>query len=226
MSIRWRRWSVSDVGNRRAVNEDALVTRDIDGLWAVIDGLGGPEAGTVASAALAYALEQLALVSPLADSVEQLEDIVLAVHQQLVDYAQQLGGHRLMGATTALIRMTRRWSLVLWVGDVRCYRWRRGRLQALTEDHVGLLGEDLTRLIGAGTLWPDIRLFRAQPGDRYLLCSDGLHGELSEDRLAYWMGQDPAMAERELLAEALAAGGRDNISLILLDVSGVSDGER
>lgn len=60
-------------------------------------------------------------------------------------------------------------------------------------------------------------------GDRYLLCSDGLHNEISDERLAWWLAREPELAQRELVAEALAAGGRDNLSLIILDVDCDSD---
>ena len=65
---------------------------------------------------------------------------------------------------------------------------------------------------------PDFAVLRVQTGDRYLLTSDGLHNELSDARLGYWLAQEPELAQRELVAEALAAGGRDNLSFIILEV--------
>ena len=65
---------------------------------------------------------------------------------------------------------------------------------------------------------PDFAVLRVQTGDRYLLASDGLHNELSDARLGYWLAQEPELAQRELVAEALAAGGRDNLSFIILEV--------
>ena len=128
-------------------------------------------------------------------------------------------------------------SLLAWVGDVRLYRWRDGRLDLLSEDHIGEMrygeargGEapagqdDLTRLVGADEPLPDMALLRVRHGDRYLLCSDGLHAEIGERRLAHWLARDPLQAQRELVAEALAAGGRDNLSFILLEVE-VSAGD-
>lgn len=221
--INWQRWSITDVGNRRAENEDALVLRDADGLWAVIDGMGGPDAGRVASAAMAYALEHLQLHESLADAVDQLEDVILAVHGQLLDFAREQQPARLLGCTLGVLRLTQAWSCLAWVGDVRLYRWRAGKLSQLGRDHVGLLGEDLTRFVGAEPMLPDFALFKPQPGDRYLLCSDGLHGELSDTRLAHWLASPPEEAQRELLAEALAAGGRDNLSFVLLDIDGAPD---
>ena len=73
MMTSWQRWSATDIGNRRAQNEDALVCLDYEGLWAVIDGMGGINAGNVASAALAHAIEHLELKSSLADAVDQIE---------------------------------------------------------------------------------------------------------------------------------------------------------
>lgn len=212
----WQSWSATDVGNRRAHNEDALVVRDDAGLWAVIDGLGGADAGNVASAALAHALSHLRLAEQLPDAVDELEDVLLAVHEQLVGWSAAQTPARLLGCTVAVLRLTPTWGLLLWVGDVRLYRWRQGELSCLSEDHVGAPQRELTRLVGSGDMLPDLRILVPQPGDRYLLCSDGLHGEIDESRLAWWLDREPAIAQRELVAEALAAGGRDNLSLVLV----------
>lgn len=214
----WQRWSASDIGNRRALNEDALVLRDEDGFWAVIDGLGGADAGNLASAALQHALEHLELASALPQAVDQIEDILLAVHEQLKAYSAQQQPVRLLGCTCALLRLTERWSLLTWVGDVRAYLWRDGVLSQLTVDHVQGQPPELTRLVGADQMLPDFAVLAAQPGDRYLLCSDGLHAELGDERLAWWLARDPFKAQRELVAEALAAGGHDNLSLIIIEV--------
>ncbi|MES2719786.1 MAG: protein phosphatase 2C domain-containing protein [Pseudomonadota bacterium] len=222
MMTSWQRWSATDIGNRRAQNEDALVCRDYEGLWAVIDGMGGINAGNVASAALAHAIEHMELKSSLADAVDQIEDLVLAVHDQLYEFSQQDSPRRTLGCTLGLMRLTQTWGLLAWVGDVRIYRWREQGLTRLTQDHLGP-EQELTRLIGDGELLPDFAIVRVQAGDRYLLCSDGLHNEISDARLAYWLAHEPEIAQRELVAEALAAGGRDNLSFVILDVD--SDGE-
>jgi len=221
MAINWTRYSATDVGNRRSHNEDALVLRDDEGIWAVIDGLGGADAGNVASAAVAHALTHMAVPERLADCAEQWEDILFAVHDQLRDFASQLQPARMLGCTLAILRITEAWSLLLWVGDVRVYRWRQNTLTCLTEDHVEISAgsqNELTRLIGADVMLPDMAVLSVLPGDRYLLCSDGLHNELDDRRLAHWMARDLNLAQRELVAEALAAGGRDNLSLVLLDI--------
>ena len=217
MMTSWQRWSATDIGNRRAQNEDALVCQDYEGLWAVIDGMGGINAGNVASAALAHAIEHLELKKSLADAVDQIEDLVLAVHDQLHEFAQQETPRRTLGCTLGLMRLTQTWGLLAWVGDVRIYRWREQELTRLTQDHLGP-EQELTRLIGDGELLPDFAIVRVQAGDRYLLCSDGLHNEIPDARLAWWLAQEPELAQRELVAEALAAGGRDNLSFIILDI--------
>lgn len=214
----WQSWSATDVGTRRAYNEDALVVREDDGLWAVIDGLGGADAGNVASAAMVHALTHPRLAETLPDAVDQLEDVLLAVHEQLQSWSASQTPARLLGCTAAVLRLTPTWGLLFWVGDVRLYRWRQGELTCLSEDHVSQPQRELTRLIGSGELLPDMQVLVPCPGDRYLLCSDGLHGEVSEARLAWWLARDPATAQRELVAEALAAGGHDNLSLVLVTV--------
>jgi len=186
--------------------------------------MGGINAGNVASAALAHAIEHMELKSSLADAVDQIEDLVLAVHDQLHEFAQQETPRRTLGCTLGLMRLTQTWGLLAWVGDVRIYRWRDHALTRLTQDHLGP-EQELTRLIGDGELLPDFAVVRVRTGDRYLLCSDGLHNELSDTRLAFWLAHEPELAQRELVAETLAAGGRDNLSFIILDVDSDSDAQ-
>ena len=120
-------------------------------------------------------------------------------------------------------RITARWAFVAWVGDIRLYRFRQGVLDLLTEDHVQGDPPELTRLIGTQEMLPDVALLDVHPGDRYLLCSDGVYNELESRRIAHWMSREPAVAQREIIAEALANGGRDNLSLILLDIEQYDD---
>ncbi len=222
MSLRWQQWAVTDIGTRRAQNEDAIVLRDDVQLWAVIDGLGGQDTGTVASAALAHALAHLSLSTQLADACDQLDDVLLAVHEQIHAFSQAQVPSRLVGATVGVLRATATWSLFVWVGDVRLYRLRDGQFTLLSQDHLDDNG-NLTRLIGTDEPLPDALVLRAQAGDRYLLCSDGLHAQVPENRLQHWLARDPVLALRELVAEALVAGGHDNASMVLLEVSNGED---
>jgi len=222
MSLRWQQWAVTDIGTRRAQNEDAIVLRDDVQLWAVIDGLGGQDTGTVASAALAHALAHLSLSPQLADACDQLDDVLLAVHEQIHAFSQAQEPTRLVGATVGVLRATATWSLFIWVGDVRLYRLRDGQFSLLSQDHIDESG-NLTRLIGTDEPLPDAVVLRAQAGDRYLLCSDGLHAQVPENRLRHWLARDLVTAVRELVAEALVAGGHDNASMVLLEVSNGDD---
>lgn len=218
MSLHWQQWAATDIGTRRSQNEDALVLRDDAQLWAVIDGLGGQDAGTVASAALAHALANLRLEAGLADACDQLDDVLLAVHEQIHAFSQAQQPSRLVGATVGVLRASPTWALFVWVGDVRLYRLREGQLVQLSEDHLDARG-DLTRLIGTDEPLPDALVLRAQPGDRYVICSDGVHAQVDHARLQHWLARDPVVALREIIAEALVAGGRDNASLIIVEVS-------
>lgn len=222
MTLHWQQWAVTDIGTRRSHNEDAIVLRDDVRLWAVIDGLGGQEAGTVASAALAHALANLRLAEPLADACDQLDDVLLAVHEQIHAFSQAQQPPRLVGATVGVLRASPTWALFVWVGDVRLYRLRHGQLTQLSADHLDSQG-DLTRLIGTDEPLPDAMVLRAQAGDRYLICSDGVHAQVSAPRLQHWLAREPALALREIIAEALVAGGRDNASMVLLEVSDGDD---
>jgi protein phosphatase len=128
------------------------------------------------------------------------------------------------------------------LGDSRAYLLRRGRLRRLTQDHTVaavLLRLDeitpeeagehpgthrLTRYVGMeGEALPDIQTLRLEAGDRLLLCSDGLTGMVSDRRIAHLLRQQPTPEDacQALIAAANAAGGRDNISAIVIDVDAV-----
>lgn len=219
MGWQWQSWSASDIGNGRAENEDAIVLRDDVRLWSVIDGNGHgqPELGKLASAALAHTLLHLSCPESLSDSVDALEDVLLAVNGQLLDYSHR---HEqvAVSATVGSFHSQGEWALFQWLGNVRLYRWRAGSLERLSDDHVDADGV-ISRCIGGAEPWPDVQLLAPQDHDRYLLCSDGLHRALSEKRLAYGMALEPARAIRELMAAALAAGASDNLSAVLLQVT-------
>lgn len=217
MAWRWKSWSLSDVGGR-AENEDAIVVRDHDGLWSVIDGNGhgAADLGKLASAALAHALLHLQFPESLSDSVDALEDTILAVNAQLLEFMSQQPDLT-VSATIGTLHSQREWALFQWLGAVRLYRWRAGELTLLSRDHLDDDGV-LSRSVGGAEPWPDLLLVAPQANDRYLLCSDGLHTVLSERRLAHGLQREPQRAIRELVAEALAAGASDNVSVVLVEV--------
>ncbi|MGH3154148.1 MAG: PP2C family protein-serine/threonine phosphatase [Streptosporangiaceae bacterium] len=238
--IRFCHGADSAIGQVRLVNEDSYLA--LPPLYAVADGMGGHQAGDLASALAVGALAARARVSPL--SVEAVLAALDEANQAII----RNGEADSMGTTiTGLASLETAGGshlMVFNVGDSRVYRMAGGRLDQVTVDHsevqelvlAGTLTRDqarthprrniVTRALGsASALCPDHWLLPAIAGDRYLLCSDGLFNELPDDQiLALLSVGDPQQAAATLVAAADAAGGHDNITVVVVDID-VDDDE-
>jgi len=233
---------LTDTGRQRAANEDSYFARSP--LFAVADGMGGAQAGEVASAIAVSVLD-----GGLPDgrgSVEQrlagaVQDANAQIHERSRSEPELSG----MGTTFTGLYLGEDDITVAHVGDSRAYRWRDGELTPLTEDH-SLVGEFIrqgkltpeeaeehpqrsiiTRALGPeAEVQVDTHTWHAQGGDWYLLCSDGLTSMIPEARVAELLAgaATPAAATRALVDAANAAGGRDNITVIVFRVEEVSAG--
>ena len=236
MTLSVRYATRSDVGLIRQGNEDALYAGPR--LLAVADGMGGHAAGEVASSVVISTIATLDEDTPSRDLVDVLRAAVADANDQLrqmVSADSELEG---MGTTlTAMLWSGRRLALA-HVGDSRAYLLRDGTLRLLTKDHTlvqslvdegRLAAEDvsshpqrsmLTRALdGRDGVEPDVSVREAQPGDRYLLCTDGLSGVVSEETMATTLREpDPQVAVDALVDLALRGGGPDNITCIVADV--------
>lgn len=224
-------------GAVRKRNEDSLVHRPDIGLWAVADGAGGHGAGDVASQAVAAALEAIPPGLSPAELLAQVRLRLTATHQALQHQAAEAGGNRVI-ATTVVALMARHGHFAcLWAGDSRAYLLREGVLQRVTRDHSlvqemvdqGTLSEEeaeqhpqanvILRAVGAsGELVLDKVSGRLAPGDRLMLCSDGLFKALPEAEIHAMLQDDAAAAQ--LVEAAVARGARDNVSAVMLRVVG------
>lgn len=235
--IEWHSGARTDVGAVRQINEDALVTRPEIGLWAVADGMGGHEVGDVASRMIVDSLsQQLNSANGLADFVEQVEQAVLDVNQQIMDYADLMFDSATMGSTLVALLICGRVGVCLWAGDSRLYRMRNHQLTQLSRDHShvqeliemgAIQPEDavhhpnaniITRAVGVEEdAFVDINVFNTQIGDTFLLCSDGLYNTVSDEEIARVLTQRDAqqMAE-ELVEMSLARGAPDNVSVVVV----------
>ncbi len=213
-------------------------------LLAVCDGMGGSEGGEVASALATTALGRGLLAGPLPASEPELAAHLVATvegaHELVRDTAWR---RRLPGmgttATAVLIRGDR--ALVGQVGDSRAYLWREGRLAQLTRDQslaqqmieLGQLrpedrrtfeyGNIILQALGSSSsLDVDLTATSLRRGDLLLVCSDGLWGEIDDDRIAALLARDadPAALCRALVAAAIEAGGSDNVSCIVCRLDG------
>lgn len=241
--ITWTSATATDVGKKRKINEDALLARPEIGLWVVADGMGGHAAGDVASNAIIHPLQNIDQDESLADFVEHVEDIYLSVNQQLCDYAQNQLGGRTVGSTVVSLVLSQHTGVCLWAGDSRLYRLRNGQLLRLSRDHSAVQdmvesgaitqaeadshpkSNVITRAVGGGdVLFVDSAVFAPEPGDTYLLCSDGLYNEVADDSIRRKLALPEVEAAQKLLEEALHNGGRDNVSIIVIKVSEVACG--
>jgi PPM family protein phosphatase len=227
----------SHIGLQREDNEDAAYAGER--LLAVADGMGGHAAGEVASAAVIDALKPLDTQVPAGELLNALDHAVRQANRTLAAMAEadpQLSG---MGTTlTALLWSGSQLGLV-HVGDSRAYLVRDGQVFQITTDHtvVQTLLDDgkitaaeiashpqrnliLRALSSTGRCEPDLQLRAARPGDRYLLCSDGLHdaADVASISGVLLTVADPDQAARDLIALAIDGGGPDNVTCIVADV--------
>lgn len=225
----------------RETNEDSAWAAD--GLFVVADGMGGHEAGEVASRLAVEVVSGLAGTTPTMDDVTR---VVREAHRQVRELPVE--GDRRPGTTLTGVVVTEHagepcW-LVLNVGDSRTYRMAGGMLEQLTRDHSevaelveqGLVAvEDagrhprrhvVTRVLGGGAtrVVPELRMFPVSRGDRMLVCSDGLTDTLPDARVQAVLRAErhPRAAAERLVREALGAGAQDNVTVVVVDAVAVT----
>jgi len=230
----------TDRGQHRQANDDSLLVLPDHCLFAVADGMGGYAGGSVASAlavdAIKQAFEQDAFVTALRSKVPiprrggELASSIMQAHQAVFRAARATPMHSQMGTTLVAARFSPNKQRVYIgnVGDSRCYRFRRGSLRQLTTDQtmstVGLVGphaDDLLQAVGVTQdLSIDLIVDKPQAGDVYLLCSDGLSKMLSDHQIQQALAsqRDLEAAMYSLIEQANDAGGRDNVTVILVKV--------
>jgi serine/threonine protein phosphatase PrpC len=234
----WRSASVTSQGNVRTHNEDAVLDLPAAGLWAVADGMGGHNAGDVASRMIVEALCGVTRRERPSELLDDVEDRLCAVNERL--YRGSLsGGGGMCGSTVAVLLAFGGYCLSVWAGDSRIYRSRGSEFACITRDHSevqAMLDEGvldaaaaekhnaqnvITRAIGgAQDLFLDLELRELRHKDRYLLCSDGLYKELADEQLAaHLAANDPEGACRALLKQALGGVCNDNVSVVTVQFS-------
>jgi len=235
--------AATDVGLVRANNEDAFLTAPP--LFAVADGMGGHRAGEVASAGAIRTLQK--------EAGHDTDSLVAAVQSaNRVVHAEAAANPDLtgMGTTITAMMTTQDSAQIVHVGDSRAYLLREGRLRRLTQDHTvvdrlareGKIPADevdrhpqrsvLERALGVGPeVDVDVQLLDVRPGDRLLLCTDGLTSMLDDDEIREILltESDPQTAAQALIDAALAAGGKDNVTAVIVDfprLDGAADSAR
>lgn len=238
--MRIRIWGATDPGRQRERNEDAVAWDEDHGFAILADGVGGQNAGDVASRIVVAVLEHQLREATDGDAERTLAFAVEEANRRVHGQANANVAQKGMGSTVVAVLFQRDALTVAHVGDSRLYRFRDGNLEQLTRDHslvqelmtAGVLnaqqaessslGNIITRALGSS---PEVQVDVARhpllPGDRVLLCSDGLsdlaqNAEISE---VLARGAEPEAAALDLVALANARGGSDNISVIIADVS-------
>ncbi len=226
---------VSYTGYKREVNQDRYLVRNLpDGLLvAVADGMGGVKGGETAAQMVIEALDNARLeVYP---NQEDLSDLLLRAHGRIQEQAELATDLEGMGTTATVAAL--HGGAVYWshVGDSRLYLLRDGHLSRISTDHTfvqdliddGTLSLEeasrhplrnmLDQCVGCSTPTPEKGIFPLLAGDKLLLCTDGLTRHVSEEHIKLSLAEDPQEAAEELAGKALSAGGKDNVTVLVLN---------
>lgn len=240
----------TDIGQIRSGNEDSFAVRSDLGLFMVADGMGGAAAGEVASRMLVEEVEAAvddgATTWPMDTGVAAPESgarrLLSGIHranQRINTLAARRARMRGMGTTFVGLLLLKRSAMIAHVGDSRVYRLRDGVLEPLTHDHSlvndlvlrGFLSPEdartsprrhvIMRAVGVQpTVQVDTKIIDVKPGDVFLLCSDGLHGEIEDEEIRKILVEhpEPQRAVARLIESANERGGADNITALVVKV--------
>lgn len=235
MTTRYLSAGRTDTGKIRRHNEDAILVREDVGLWVVADGLGGHSAGDFASSLIVERLGVLPRTGSVFDFIEAIEDALIQVNADLLRTAVERGVD-IIGSTVVVLVHDKDFMLCGWVGDSRAYCFEEGRLRQITADHVHGVKDDvtqfgqgpaqpqpgagvLTRAIGAeDQLFVDWVVAGNRPDMQFVLCSDGINKEMSDDEidLACRRNQPPQDLLDSLFDTSLNRAARDNVSAVIV----------
>ena len=227
--------AVSVVGHVRKINEDAFLDAREQGLWVVADGMGGHSRGDRASQSIVHQLQPFIASK---DPEQDLQQVITHL-DEANRFCRDVAEGQVMGSTVAALLVCANQAHLIWAGDSRIYRYRQGELNQLTDDHslvmelhrMGELTEDeaenhpsanvITRAVGVSDdLEIQVRQADLLPGDRFLLCSDGLFKDVHRTEVAANLGLPaPQYALDALVKLALKRGGTDNITAIVVQLN-------
>ena len=234
-ALAWTSAGGSDAGSVRTLNEDSFLDAPQRRLWAVADGMGGHAAGDLASSEVIASIASVSAVENINAISSAVATSVLSANDQLRALAKERGSRVVIGSTFVAAVARGDKLAVLWAGDSRAYRLRNGNFEQLTLDHDLIsdmerqnASEELKAAVGNSNMVSravgahdklDIEEIRVsvEPGDTYVLCSDGLYKELADDEIASLMqGNSAARGAARLIDMAVRAGGRDNVTVVVM----------
>jgi serine/threonine protein phosphatase PrpC len=227
--------SRTHVGLRRKINEDSIFVDSDRGLWAVADGMGGHEAGEIASTMVTDALRCLPASTNIDELAQSAVDALHQVNAELIALGRSGNRDQTIGTTVVGLAISNGAYRCFWMGDSRAYRIRGGEITRITHDHslvqelvdAGMLRADeaeahenankITRAVGAAEKAEvEVVSGDALPGDQFLLASDGLTRVVPDDELALELGRGSLEEVADRLIEmVLARGAPDNVSLVV-----------
>jgi serine/threonine protein phosphatase PrpC len=233
--LRFETGAATHVGMVRKQNEDSYIVHEAAGLWAVADGVGGHEAGDLASQTVAQKLGSIGLPISAADLFARFEERIVRANDAVNEIARKRGG--IVGTTVAALLIHAPSYACVWSGDSRVYMLRNGALQQLSRDHT-----EVQELIDRGVItraeaqtWPrrnvitraigigedpelEIEHGKIELNDIFLLCSDGLTGHISDDEIRQYLAdlQAPQNTCDALIKATLDRGATDNVTVIVV----------
>ncbi|RLU03240.1 MAG: serine/threonine-protein phosphatase [Ketobacter sp.] len=244
MSFRFDSAACSHAGNVRKLNEDAFCEHAASGVWCVADGMGGYDAGEVASnmvvSAVSDAVRNVASASDLNAKVSLIRDAIQRVNTQLTVERTQSPDSGMMGCTVLALITREQECACVWAGDSRLYLFRDNGLYQLSTDHSvvqelldsGVISVEeveyhpqrhvITRAVGAHVqLELDYLAFDLMPQDVLLLCSDGLHSEITADQIMAILSstEDSHNKATRLVESVLSGPGKDNVTVNVITVA-------
>ena len=228
--------SRTHVGLKRKINEDSLLAETARGLWVVADGMGGHDAGEVASNMVVDALRCLPAAADVDALAASAVETLRQVNRELIELARAGGRRQTIGTTVVGLAIADGAFRCFWLGDSRAYRLRDGAIERLSRDHsvvqelvdAGMLQPDeadahenanlITRAVGvAETADVDVAGGEVRAGDIYLLASDGLTRVVPDAELAVeLMRAAPGEVADRLIDLVLARGAPDNVTLVIV----------
>jgi type VI secretion system protein ImpM len=227
--------AASDTGPVRSMNQDRVLERPEAGLWAVADGMGGHSRGEYASQLTVDVLASSEPAATLGAALENVRTGLDRANDDLQRAALRVAENERSGSTVTVLCIRHQEWGVLWAGDSRAYLLRDHNFSALTRDHTthAELADDfdgssppastgeITRAVGGHErLLLDRTMGHLQLGDRFLLCSDGVHAALAHQQIAAVLREEEGTkaAVERLLKMAIEAGSRDNVSALVVDI--------
>lgn len=229
-------YGLSHRGKVRSHNEDAFLDLHSEGFWLVADGAGGHEKGEVASQLIVKELSAFKRHEDLQSSIKWIVSRLRWVNERLIEMRSELASGGLIGSTVCALLFHDDHCVCIWSGDSRIYNYHQSQLSLLTQDHNRMeeffqagfselelanypVAGQLTKAIGASTpLSIDVQLYELNSESSFLLCSDGLTGEIGDSEIAITMSEDnePERVAHRLLKSVLNGKARDNVTILVV----------